>query len=330
MLKIENKVFEKVIIKMIRAMDMRELVREFSKDRIFFFSLLNDISRGKDSPNYQALKKVARDEKIGEKFIVEQAKFLLTYFAPYEPKEDYYRILNVSHTDSAEDIKKSWLGFMKIHHPDKVGQDGLDITKKFNEAYEVLSDPKKRIEYDAKRLPVLPVVVCSVSTEGAPGRYIYMVSLTFFIFTIFFFLAEANFLFRSSENKREFIGVLRYKIEESKIPISDLPQVNNKTLPTEPERVKKQSASPALKEKEEFAYETEALRDEQKVNNYIVKKGDSLWEIARRFNTSVKYLRTASNLKNNRLDIGDVLIIPIDRQKVDLVREDKELRANGF
>jgi len=190
--------------------------------------------------------------------------------------------------------------------------------------------PRKELNMMRSGLPVLPVVVCSVSTEGAPGRYIYMVSLTFFIFTIFFFLAEANFLFRSSENKREFIGVLRYKIEESKIPISDLPQVNNKTLSTESEGVKEEITTSAMKKKENIPNVKMRLINEQNGNKYIVKKGDSLWEIARRFNTSVKYLRTASNLKNNRLDIGDVLIIPIDRQKVDFVREDKELRANGF
>ncbi|HZX13152.1 MAG TPA: hypothetical protein VFF49_01980, partial [Thermodesulfobacteriota bacterium] len=80
MLKVEKKVFEKVISQIIRATDIRELVREFSKDTFFFFSLLKDISRGKDSPNYHALKKVARDEKISEQFIVEQAKFILSYF----------------------------------------------------------------------------------------------------------------------------------------------------------------------------------------------------------------------------------------------------------
>src|SRR3989304_581829 len=206
MLKVEKKVFEKVISQIIRATDIRELVREFSKDTFFFFSLLKDISRGKDSPNYHALKKVARYKKIREQFIVEQAKFILSYFAPYEPKEDYYKTLDVSHTASAEEIKRSWLNLMKTYHPDKIGQDGLDITKKLNGAYEVLSDPKKRIEYDARRLPVLPVVVKSFRTEETSKKLIYSVSLVVVFFATVLYLRESSLVFCPAKEKRRFFN----------------------------------------------------------------------------------------------------------------------------
>ena len=44
--------------------------------------------------------------------------------------------------------------------------------------------------------------------------------------------------------------------------------------------------------------------------NYIVKKGDSLYNIARRYNTSVSDIIRINNLSNSNLSIGQVLKIP--------------------
>jgi DnaJ-like protein len=171
-LKIERKIFERAAIQIVRSTNIRELIREFSPCgyRIFFYSLLKDISEGRDSPNYYLLKKVARNEKIDEQFIVERAKYVLSYLAPNAPKEDYYKILNVSRLASADEIRSSWLNLMKIYHPDKMGDRGLNITKRLNEAYEVLGNPIKRREYDATCLPVLPIVVNGLSSGFADSR----------------------------------------------------------------------------------------------------------------------------------------------------------------
>lgn len=45
-------------------------------------------------------------------------------------------------------------------------------------------------------------------------------------------------------------------------------------------------------------------------NVYIVKKGDSLYSIARTYNTSVEEIKNANNLTSNALSIGQELIIP--------------------
>ena len=64
--------------------------------------------------------------------------------------QDYYAALGVPRAASAEDIKKAFRKLARIHHPD-VAKDKVAGEAKFkeiNEAYEVLSDPEKRRQYD--------------------------------------------------------------------------------------------------------------------------------------------------------------------------------------
>jgi len=60
---------------------------------------------------------------------------------------DFYESLNVSRDASPEAIKKSYRKLVKIHHPDKTGGDDIKF-KQISEAYETLSDPAKRGQYD--------------------------------------------------------------------------------------------------------------------------------------------------------------------------------------
>ena len=63
---------------------------------------------------------------------------------------DYYSILGVSKTASADDIKKSYRKLARKYHPD-INPNDEEAKKKFqkiNEANEVLSDSEKRKKYD--------------------------------------------------------------------------------------------------------------------------------------------------------------------------------------
>ncbi len=66
-------------------------------------------------------------------------------------KEDYYKVLGIARTASEVEIKKSYRRLAMKYHPDrnKDNPEQAEIRfKEVKEAYEVLSDPKKRSAYD--------------------------------------------------------------------------------------------------------------------------------------------------------------------------------------
>lgn len=65
--------------------------------------------------------------------------------------EDYYKVLGLEKSASAEDIKKAYRKLALKHHPDKNPGDKKGAEEKFkkiSEAYAVLSDSEKRKQYD--------------------------------------------------------------------------------------------------------------------------------------------------------------------------------------
>src|SRR5689334_16579554 len=62
-------------------------------------------------------------------------------------KRDYYEVLGVGKSASADEIKKAFRRLAVQHHPDKEG-GSEEKFKEINEAYEVLKDQSKRQRYD--------------------------------------------------------------------------------------------------------------------------------------------------------------------------------------
>ena len=64
--------------------------------------------------------------------------------------QDYYELLGVGRTASADDIKKAFRKLAMQHHPDRNPGD-KQVEAKFkdiSEAYDILKDDQKRAAYD--------------------------------------------------------------------------------------------------------------------------------------------------------------------------------------
>lgn len=66
-------------------------------------------------------------------------------------KKDYYEVLGVTKTASEDELKKAYRKLARKYHPDVNRDNPKEAEEKFkeiNEAYEVLSNPERRAQYD--------------------------------------------------------------------------------------------------------------------------------------------------------------------------------------
>jgi curved DNA-binding protein len=82
--------------------------------------------------------------------------------------KDYYKILGVERKASEDDIRKAYRKLAKQHHPDynPNNKQAEERFKEINEAYEVLSDTKKRSHYDR-----LGSDYSNWQQRGGPGNF---------------------------------------------------------------------------------------------------------------------------------------------------------------
>src|ERR1700751_3517415 len=68
-------------------------------------------------------------------------------------EKDYYKVLGVPKDAAAADIKKAYRKLARQYHPDANKGDSAaeEKFKEISEAYDVLSDEKRRKEYDEAR-----------------------------------------------------------------------------------------------------------------------------------------------------------------------------------
>ncbi len=85
-------------------------------------------------------------------------------------KRDYYDVLGISKSASEAEIKKAFRKLARKYHPDVNPGDKVaeQKFKELNEAYEVLSDSKKRKQYDQFGHAAFDA---SFGQQGGPGAY---------------------------------------------------------------------------------------------------------------------------------------------------------------
>ncbi len=79
------------------------------------------------------------------------ARYMARFNQDFDPAIDYYKILQVNRTASADDIKKKYHELAKKHHPDLNKAANPDTLKEINEAHRVLGNPRLRADYDSMR-----------------------------------------------------------------------------------------------------------------------------------------------------------------------------------
>jgi hypothetical protein len=62
--------------------------------------------------------------------------------------ENYYAILGVPLDADDDTLKRAYRQLARLYHPDLAGPAGATQMKRINRAYDVLSDPEKRLNYD--------------------------------------------------------------------------------------------------------------------------------------------------------------------------------------
>lgn len=65
-----------------------------------------------------------------------------------EMMKDYYHLLEVDYTASNEEIHKAYKKKILMYHPDVNKDTDTEMLQEIIKAYQILSDPQKRFEYN--------------------------------------------------------------------------------------------------------------------------------------------------------------------------------------
>jgi curved DNA-binding protein CbpA len=73
------------------------------------------------------------------------------FLKDYDPTKDYYKVLGLTKQSTDKEIKTTYYKLAKQYHPDVNQGKTSEKFKEMSAAYDILSDPIKRREYDASR-----------------------------------------------------------------------------------------------------------------------------------------------------------------------------------
>ncbi len=127
----------------------------------------------------------------------------------YRPKtaETYYDVLGITREASAGEIKAAYRSLAKQYHPDISTAPGAqEIFLKVQEAYDTLSDPEKRAEYD--RLLAAGTAYSAYRTPGGGASAAYRQAKA----RTYYYHYSPGGGFSSSENPGGAVPVSRFSL----------------------------------------------------------------------------------------------------------------------
>lgn len=195
----------------------------------------------------------------------------------------------------------------------------LEVSKKMNSArISVLIQKHTRLNKSIEQKP-FDIIIRSLKAQSLKGRLVGLSLVTGVLVATFITFSnikeenifplnnggqefeESGLNSESSFNFREPRAGSGNITEVTRIEKIAVPQREGRKASDKLKKVKTDDQRPKLIEKS-----TEDLKG----NKYVVKVGDNLSAIARRFNTSIKELRVVNKLRGNKILIGQVLEVP--------------------
>ena len=110
--------------------------------------------------------------------------------------------------------------------------------------------------------------------------------------------------------------------------VSSIDALSNETAQLK-EEVKKQQAMAARSQKPGSSGLAEHEPHAEDTDSIVVKRGDSLWQLAHRYDTTVAELKTLNNLDRDLILVGQILKIPSSAHLLDEPDLDESLKADN-
>ena len=154
-------------MRILDAAGLEELFGGPDDEALYLHHLLHEVARGRSSPYYWEICRTGRSRGVTPEFVIDRASVLLASIEERR-RTDIYRILGVPPLASEEAIKQRWHEIAKVLHPD-VGGDPAHF-RQAKEAYEILRDGARRVEYERFWLRAVgPIARLVAGDDGVPS-----------------------------------------------------------------------------------------------------------------------------------------------------------------
>lgn len=206
--------------------------------------------------------------------------------------KDYYKILGVEEEASEEEIRARWVELTKRYHPDLGKTAGEDERiKEINEAYGVLKDYSKRLDYDLPRLLKKSFIEKAESRKEKRRIVIQRIILSSGIFVLFLIVgflvtrgfhvakppkSEALYEIGKVLEKKSALQIPLAKTEPKVIGEKKVPKEIKEVIPQESPKIASIPSPPPSSVREEPKRKEEPARKILSESEVPVKVGEEI------------------------------------------------------